>query len=142
MTFCVKVKKLIPDAQLPKYGRPGDAGFDLYAAEDMSLAPGKHSLIKTGIAVSIPEGTVGLIWDRSGMAARHGIKTMAGVVDFTYRGEVGVVLINLSQNSYGIKKGDRIAQMLIQPVLHAQVEEVTDLEGTERGASGFGSSGK
>lgn len=142
MTLSVKVKKLVPEAQLPKYGRPGDAGLDLYAAEDMSLAPGKHSLIKTGIAVSIPEGAVGLIWDRSGMAARHGLKTMAGVVDCTYRGEVGVVLMNLSQNSYEIKKGDRIAQMLVQPVLATRVEEVTDLEETERGASGFGSSGK
>ncbi len=137
----VKVKKLIPDAQLPKYGRPGDAGLDLYAAESKTLSPGEQQIVKTGIAVSIPEGAVGLIWDRSGMASRHGIKTMAGVVDCTYRGEIGVVLINLSQSVYSVQKDDRIAQMLVQPVFTAQIEEVPELDDTHRGGAGFGSSG-
>ncbi len=138
----LKVMKLRPEAQLPKYGRPGDAGMDLYAAEGATLSPGRQVVAHTGIAVEIPEGYAGLIWDRSGLAAKSGIKTMAGVVDCTYRGEIGVVLINLGSTPYHVQAGDRIAQMLIQPVVTAQVEETTELAETGRGGSGFGSSGK
>jgi len=138
----LKVMRLRPGVQLPRYGRPGDAGMDLYAAEGAMLQPGCQVVVQTGIAVEIPEGYVGLIWDRSGMAAKFGITTMAGVVDCTYRGEIGVVLMNVGRTPYQVQAGDRIAQMLIQPVVTAQIEETAELRETGRGGSGFGSSGK
>jgi dUTP pyrophosphatase len=138
----VKIKKLHPDAQVPKYGRQGDAGLDLHSGEDIILQPGQKHNFFLGFQIAIPEGTVGLVWDRGGMAAKHGIKTMAGVLDHTYRGELVAVLINLSPNAYEIKKGDRIAQLLIQPILTAEVHEVEELDETERGEGRFSSSGR
>jgi len=141
-TIPVKVKRLHPDAQLPKYGRPGDAGLDLCALEDCVLAPNNQQVIKTGIAVALPEGTVGLVWDRSGMAAKNGVKTMGGVIDHAYRGEIGVVMMNLRTTPYAIKKGDRVAQLLVQPIHAAEIHEVEELDETQRGLGGFGSSGR
>ncbi len=138
----VHIKRLHPDAQLPKYGRPGDAGLDLHALVDVTVAPAERVLVPTGIALAIPVGTVGLVWDRSGMAAKHGMKTMAGVLDHTYRGELKIVLLNTTGASYEIKKGDRIAQLLIQPIITTDVIEVAELEETVRGEGGFGSSGR
>jgi dUTP pyrophosphatase len=134
--------KLSGTALLPKYGRNGDAGLDLHANQDVVLDPNCRQLIKTGIAMAIPDGYVGLIWDRGGMAAKNGITTMAGVVDSNYRGEVGVVLLNTTSESYVITAGDRIAQMLIQPVVSAILEQVEELDATNRGAGAYGSSGK
>jgi deoxyuridine 5'-triphosphate nucleotidohydrolase len=142
MTHIIKVKKLYEDVELPHYGRPGDAGLDLCSREDKLLTPGKQYLFKIGLSIALPEGTVGLIWDRSGMAAKHGIKTMAGVLDHTYRGELGVVLINLTENEYEVKRGDRIAQLLIQPIISVDVHTVEDLDETQRGLAGFGSTGR
>jgi dUTP pyrophosphatase len=116
--------------------------MDLASREDKTLQQGEQHLFKLGFAMAIPEGTVALVWDRSGMAAKHGIKTMAGVIDCTYRGEVGVVLVNVRKEPYGVKKGDRIAQMLIQPVHTASIEVVEELSETVRGDGGFGSSGR
>jgi len=138
----LRVKRLHPDAKLPCYGRPSDAGLDLHAFEDTVLAPNEQQVIKTGIAVAVPEGTVGLVWDRSGMAAKNGIKTMAGVIDCTYRGELVVVLINLRSTPYGIRKGDRVAQLLVQPIITIDVEETTELDETPRGTNKFSSSGR
>jgi dUTP pyrophosphatase len=142
MVLDAKVKRLHPDAQLPKYGRPGDAGLDLHAAEDVTLVPHEQRIVKTGIALAIPPGAVGLVWDRSGMAAKNGVKTMAGVIDHTYRGELGVVLVNVTNRPYDVKKGDRVAQLLVQPIHTADVQEVDDLDETNRGDGGFGSSGR
>jgi dUTP pyrophosphatase len=138
----IKVKKLRDDAIIPAYGRPGDAGMDLYSVDDATLAPNEQKIIKTGVAIAIPEGTVALFWDRSGMAAKNGVKTMAGVIDCTYRGELGVVLMNLRSTSYEVKKGDRIAQMLVQPIYTAEVHVVDELDETQRGLGSFGSSGR
>jgi len=136
------IKKLHPDAIIPKYIREGDAAFDLYSNETIIIPPNERRLISTGIMMAIPSGHVGLIWDRSGLAAKNGIKTMGGVIDHTYRGEVKVILHNLSLENFQVEKGLRIAQMLIQPVVTEKIEEVQDLEtNTTRGTSGFGSSG-
>ncbi|MDD9954454.1 MAG: dUTP diphosphatase [Candidatus Woesearchaeota archaeon] len=138
----VQFKKLHDDVTIPHHKRAGDAGMDLSSREDFTLVPGEQHIFKLGLAMAIPEGTVALIWDRSGMAAKHGVKTMAGVIDHTYRGELGVVLMNIGKEPYDVKKGDRIAQMLIQPVHTADVEEVAELSETIRGEGGFGSSGR
>ena len=137
----LKIKKIHPDATMPKYLRPGDAAMDLYSSEDKIIQPHQRELISTGIAIAIPTGNVGLIWDRSGMAANHGIKSMGGVIDSNYRGEIKVILHNLTNQPFTIEKGMRIAQMLIQPVEQKQIMEVEDLDDTIRGEKAFGSTG-
>jgi len=138
----IEMKKLHDDVELPHYKRPGDAGMDLACREDHTLVPGEQHIFKLGFAMAIPEGTVALIWDRSGLAAKHGITCLAGVIDHTYRGEIGVVLMNVSNTPYEIKKGDRIAQMLLQHVHSVEVKEVQELSDSVRGEAGFGSSGR
>jgi dUTP pyrophosphatase len=137
----LRIKKLDKNARLPKYAHPNDAGMDLFSIEDKTLKPGERLVCGTGIALAISEGYVGLIWDKSGIAAKRGIKTMGGVIDSDYRGEVGVVLKNLSGEVYEIKRGEKIAQMLIQKVENPEIEEVDNLENTERDKDGFGSTG-
>jgi dUTP pyrophosphatase len=138
----LKVVRLTEDAYLPTRGKPGDAGLDLYASEEITLwTTGLPCTVRTGVKIAIPPGYVGLVWDRSGLASRYGIKTMAGVIDSSYRGEVMVVLKNLSAEIHRVNKGDRIAQLLIQEIALLNVEEVTSLEETERGDKGFGSTG-
>ena len=105
------------------------------------IEPGQVLTVATGIATAIPEGHVGLIWDRSGLAARHGIHTLAGVIDCGYRGEIGVVMRNSGTESFKVEKGMRIAQMIVQPFVQARFEEVQELDQTQRGATAFGSSG-
>ncbi|MBS3165720.1 dUTP diphosphatase [Candidatus Woesearchaeota archaeon] len=138
----IKVKKISPTAILPKYALPGDAGMDIYSNESMILLPGERKLVPTGISMSIPTGFVGLIWDKSGIAGNHGLKTMGGVIDSGYRGEIKVVLHNLSDKPFHIEQGAKIAQMLIQTVEQKKIEEVNELDETSRGESGFGSTGK
>lgn len=138
----LKVKRLHPASQLPKYGHSGDAGLDLFANENVILEPGKAKAVKTGIAVEIPCESVGLIWDRSGLATKSKITTMAGVIDSNYRGEVEVVMLNTGDQDYSVIVGDRIAQMLVQPVYAVDVAEVDELQESSRGANGFGSSGR
>jgi dUTP pyrophosphatase len=141
--FTLKIKKLNEDAKIPTYAHPGDAGLDLFALEETTIAVGDRTLIKTGIAMEIPDGFVGLIWDKSGLATKNGLKTMAGVVDSGYRGEVMVCLMNLSQQRYDFGAGDKIAQMIIQKKESFSVEEVEELDqNTSRGVGGFGSTGK
>jgi len=127
--------------ELPSYARDHDAAFDLRAAQDYILKPLEHAMVKTGLKFAIPQGHVGLIWDRSGLAAKHAITTLGGVIDAGYRGEVCVVMINLGKEAFTIEKGMRIAQMLIQPVLHFPIMEVEELDATHRGEGGFGSTG-
>jgi dUTP pyrophosphatase len=138
----LKIKKLKEGITLPSYAHPGDAGLDLFAAEDTTIAPNTRALIPTGVAMEIPKTCVGLIWDKSGLSTKHGLKTMAGVVDSGYRGEVLVCLVNLSKEKYSFKKGEKIAQMIIQKKEKVAVKEVKELNGTKRGKGGFGSTGK
>ena len=125
----------------PGYAHPGDAGFDLRATESLSIEPGVRALVPTGLRFAIPEGYVGLVWDRSGLAVKHGMHCFAGVIDSGYRGEVKVVLANLGQATFSVEKGMRIAQMLVQPVVSASLVRVQSLEETTRGEGGFGSTG-
>jgi len=137
----IKIKKLHPQAILPKYACANDAGMDFYSLENEIINPGERKLIPTGIAMAIPPGYVGLIWDKSGIASKHGIKTMGGVIDSGYRGEIRIVLHNLSNQPFPIEKGMKIAQMLIQPVEQKKIVEVEELDETSRGEGGFGSTG-
>lgn len=136
----VKICK-IKDVKTPVYAKPGDAGFDLCSAESFVLKPNERHGFETGLKMEIPEGHVGLIWDRSGLAFNDGIKTMAGVIDSSYRGEVKVVLTNLGNRDFEVKKGMRIAQMLIQKIEQAEIVLTDSISETDRGEGGFGSSG-
>ncbi|MFH1133133.1 MAG: dUTP diphosphatase [Nanoarchaeota archaeon] len=136
----ITIKRLDESIGLPAYSHAGDAAFDLPAAQEVVVQPGSTAKIGTGIALAIPPGHVGLVWDRSGLAAKESLHCLAGVVDSSYRGEVCVVLHNLGDKPFVVKKGMRIAQMLIQPVERAELVE-GDLEETTRSSKGFGSSG-
>jgi len=138
----MKVKRLTETAKLPTRANPTDAGLDLYADEDVALWPCARVLVSTGIAIAIPEGFYGRIAPRSGLAYNHGIDVLAGVIDSSYRGEIKVLLFNTDiERKFEIKKGERIAQMIIEIVALLKVEEVVALEDTDRGNGGFGSSG-
>ena len=137
----IKVKKIDASAKLPSYAHEGDAGMDLYSAEEFVLKPGERKTVRTGIQMAIPKGFVGLVWDKSGLASNHGIKTMAGVVDSSYRGEVCVVLKNLGEKEFKVEKNTKIAQMLIQPVESRKIVEVDELDQTSRGKGAWGSTG-
>lgn len=138
----IKLQKLHPSAKLPAYAHPGDAGMDLFAVEATVLAPGEIKAVKTGVAMAIPEGYVGLIWDKSGIAIKEGLKTMGGVIDSGYRGEVMVGMLNTSKKSYTFEAGHKVAQMLIQKIESPELVEADSLEETKRGKGGFGSTGK
>ena len=137
----LKIKKFHSEATMPKYLRPGDAAMDLYSCESKVIQPQQREVVSTGIAMAIPKEHVGLIWDRSGMAANHGIKSMGGVIDSNYRGEIKVILHNLTNQPFTVEKGMRIAQMLIQKVEQKEILEVEDLDDTVRGEKAFGSTG-
>jgi len=137
----IKIKRLTESAKLPTYAKEGDAGMDFYADESLVLAPGDRRGISTGISKQIPTGYVGLIWDKSGVAFKGGLKTMGGVLDSGYRGEIKIILHNLSTESYSIEKGNKVAQMLIQAVEQRELVEVDSLEESDRGEGGFGSTG-
>ncbi len=138
----LKIKKTHPEAIIPFKSRKGDAGLDLSSLKNYLIEPSEKILVETGISLEIPNGFVGLIWDRSGLAAKHSLHCLAGVIDSNYRGKIKVVLINLGKESYEIRKGNRIAQLLIQKIEEVKIEEVEDLEESSRGEKGFGSGGK
>ena len=138
----VKVKRLDKELPLPAYAYPGDAAFDLYAREKIEASPGQKIEVPTGLALEIPEGYVGLLWDKSSVGIKHGIKTLGGVIDCGFRGELVVGLVNLSKEQKIFEKGDKIAQMIIQRKETAVLAEVEELENSVRGGKGFGSSGK
>lgn len=138
----LKVKKIDAGARLPTRATPGDAGLDLYSVEEIAIQPGDRLVVKTGIAMEIPFGYAGLVWDKSGLAAKKGLKTMGGVIDAGYRGEIQVVLANIGNEPHAIAVGDKIAQLLIQKVELPEVSEAAELSDSERGDGGFGSSGK
>ena len=137
----LKLKKLVPDVTLPSYAHPGDAGMDLYGRETRTLEQGEPHVFKLGFALELPPGYVGLIFDRSGMGAK-GIKTLGGVIDHTYRGEWGVILVNTTDREHLVKAGDKIAQLLIVPIAAGELEVVQELGETRRGEGGFGSTGQ
>lgn len=137
----LKVKKLLSGIELPDYALPTDVGLDLRAAEAVSLAPYEQKAVKTGIALEIPEGHVGLIRDRAGIITKMGIHTAAGTFDPAYRGEISVVLINFGEESVSVEPGMRIAQIIIIPVTKVRIQEVRELSETERHDKGFGSTG-
>ena len=138
----VKVKKLNADAIVPKYAHEGDAGLDFFCVEDVELKPGEKHLFKTGISMELPPGFVSLVWDKSGLGVVKGLKVLGGVLDAHYRGEYKIGLLNTSKETVHFKKGDKIAQVLIQPVVSAEIEEVDELSDTKRGEGGFGSTGR
>lgn len=135
------IKRLTPKATLPTRAHADDAGLDLYALDTVTLAPGQGGLARTGVAVAVPQGHVGLVADRSSMAKR-GLKTAGGVIDAGYRGELGVLLWNLSAQPQTINAGERLAQLLIMPIVTPAVSEQSELDDTERGVGGFGSTGR
>ena len=137
----IKVKKLSPQATVPTKANDSDAGWDLYASEDAIIDPYKAELLSTHISVAIPEGYVGLIWDRSSMAAKRGLHRFAGVIDSGYRGEIKVCLWNSSDKYCVVNTGERIAQILFQEVPTFSLREVDSLDDSDRGIGGFGSSG-
>lgn len=140
----IAVKRLDPELPLPKRAHRGDAGADLYAAHDCTLAPGERALVGTGLAIALPEGTVGLIHPRSGLAARHGLTIVnaPGTVDAQYRGEIKVCLLNTDRETpIDITRGMRIAQLVVQKVELPSFVEVAELDQTERGEHGYGSTG-
>jgi dUTP pyrophosphatase len=140
----ILVTKLDDDAVIPTYAKPGDAGADLYSISELVLAPGQRALVKTGIAIAIPSGYVGLVHPRSGLGLKNGISVVntPGTIDAGYRGEIGVVLINHDlAESFQVKKGDRVAQLVIQKVEKAHFKIVNQLPDSERATGGYGSTG-
>jgi len=142
--LAVQVVRLDPDLPLPSYAHPGDAGADLRTTVDVTLEPGERALVPTGIALALPVGYVALVHPRSGLAARHGLSIVntPGTVDAGYRGEVKVLLVNHDlREAVSLRRGDRVAQLVLQRVEQAVFEEVDRLPDSERGAGGYGSTG-
>ena len=137
----LKIERVNKELDLPCYAHEHDAGIDLRSAENLILEKGERRTVKSGIKISIPNNYVGLIWDRSGHAHKHGLHVLAGVIDSGYRGEVGIVLKNLGDSEFKIEKNMRIAQLLIQPIHKVEIIEYESLEKTNRNTGGFGSTG-
>jgi dUTP pyrophosphatase len=140
----LEIKRIDPELPMPAYAHEGDAGLDLYAAESVTLEPFQRRLVPTGIAIAIPEGCAGFVQPRSGLAVRHGLSLVntPGLIDSHYRGEIKVIVINLDpETPIDIRRGDKLAQLVIQPVVRAQLREVDVLDETVRGEGGFGSTG-
>lgn len=141
----VLITRLDPEVPLPRYAKGGDAGADIVSRIDITLAPGERALVPTGIAIALPEGYVALVHPRSGLAIKHGVTMVnsPGTVDAGYRGELQIILINHDKSeAVSFKRGDRIAQLVIQKVERAEFIEVQDLPGSGRGSGGFGSTGR
>jgi dUTP pyrophosphatase len=140
----VLITRLDPDVPLPSYAHPGDAGADLVTAEDVDLAPGERAVVRTGIAIALPEGYAGFVHPRSGLAARYGVTVVnaPGTIDAGYRGEIRVTLLNTDPASpVSFRRGDRIAQLVVQRVEYVTFREVDALPDSVRGEGGFGSTG-
>ena len=145
MSVKVLIKRLDPGVPLPLYAKGGDAGADIASAVDITLAPGERALVPTGISIALPDGYVALVHPRSGLAIKHGVTMVnaPGTVDAGYRGELKLILINHDRSeSVSFKRGDRVAQLVIQQVERAEFIEVQELPGSGRGTDGFGSTGR
>ncbi|GII76413.1 deoxyuridine 5'-triphosphate nucleotidohydrolase [Sphaerisporangium rufum] len=141
----VLIRRLDPGLPLPSYAHPGDAGADLHAAADVELPPGERAVVGTGVAIALPDGYAAFVHPRSGLAATHGVTLVnaPGTVDAGYRGEIRVTLLNTDlKNAVRLRRGDRIAQLVVQRVEKAAFCEVDRLPGSARGAGGFGSTGR
>ena len=144
MGIRVPIVRLDPELPLPAYAHEGDAGLDLYAAEDRTLRPFERALVGTGIAVAIPQGYAGFVQPRSGLALRRGLTFVntPGLIDAHYRGEIRLIVVNLDPTEpISITRGEKIAQLVVQPVADVELAEVDALDATTRGERGFGSSG-
>ena len=139
----LRFKKVHPDAVLPSYAHPSDAGMDLRSVDDLTLAPGQRALVHTGRVRQLPPLYEAQVRPRSGLALKNGVTVLntPGTIDSGYRGEVGVILINLGQAAFDVRKGDKIAQMVIAPVTQPNIEETDVVDETDRGSGGFGSTG-
>jgi len=138
----LQIKKLLPTATVPTgFAHKGDAGIDLFVAEAVAIKPMERVQVSTGIALAVPLGYVGLIWDKSGLSHKAGLKVMGGVIDAGYRGEIKVGIINLGTETHAFAAGDKVTQLLIQKIEQPEIIEVQELEDTERGEDGFGSTG-
>jgi dUTP pyrophosphatase len=140
----VLIKRLDPGVPLPAYAHPGDAGADLVAAQDVKLEPGERALVPTGLAIALPDGYAAFVHPRSGLAAKHGVTIVnaPGTVDAGYRGEIKVTLLNTDrEKAVTFRRGDRIAQLVIQRVERAAFREADTLPDSVRGDGGFGSTG-
>lgn len=138
----INIKKLRPDAIIPTYAHPGDVGLDLYCLEDYELQPGERKIFDLGFALEFPDGYAAIVKDKSSLPKNGGIHTMGGVFDAGYRGEYNVNLINLGNQPYQISKGNKVAQLVILPIIRAELTETDQLSETSRGTAGFGSTGK
>jgi dUTP pyrophosphatase len=141
----VQVRRLDPDLPVPSYAHPGDAGADLVTTVDVTLAPGERAMVPTGVAIALPDGYVALVHPRSGLAARHGLSIVntPGTIDAGYRGEIKVLLINHDpREPIELRRGDRIAQLVVQPVTRVSFLDAAELPPTPRGEGGFGSTGR
>ena len=139
----VKVLRTDPEAQLPAYAHPGDAGMDVRSIENVTLAPGARALVHTGLVLELPPDAEAQVRPRSGLALKHGVTVLntPGTIDAGYRGEVGVILVNLGSEAFVVEKGMKIAQLVVAPVAQAEIVEVSAVDATDRGADGFGSTG-
>ena len=139
----VLFRKSDPAAQLPEYAHPGDSGMDVRSVEEKTIAPGARALVRTGLVMILPPGSEAQVRSRSGLALKHGVAVLnsPGTIDAGYRGEVGVILINHGDEPFKVEKGMKIAQIVIAEVVRAEIAETSDVDDTERGAGGFGSTG-
>ena len=139
----LRFKRIHPDAVLPSYAHPSDAGMDVRSVEDLVLAPGRRALVHTGLVMLLPPGYEAQVRPRSGLALKSGVTVLntPGTIDSGYRGEVGVILINLGDSEFQVRKGDKVAQLVIAPVTQPEIAEADAVDETDRGAGGFGSTG-
>ena len=139
----VRICRTDPAAQLPAYAHPGDAGMDVRSVVDLTIAPGERALVRTGLVLMLPPNAEAQVRPRSGLALKHGVTVLntPGTIDSGYRGEVGVILINLGAEPFKVEKGMKIAQLVIAPVTQAEIVEVSEIDSTDRGVGGFGSTG-
>ena len=142
MKIKIKRSEETKDLQMPSYAHEGDAGMDIVSAEAITIDSDERVSVPTGLYFEIPDGYVGLVWEKSGLAFKHGIKTCSGVLDSGYRGELKICLLNTSDTPYTFERGDRVAQLLIQKIERPDIEVVDELSDTSRGEGGFGSTGK
>ena len=140
----LRFRKVHPDAVLPAYAHPSDAGMDVRSVADLTIRPGSRALVPTGLVVLLPPGYEAQVRPRSGLALKGGVTVLnaPGTIDAGYRGEIGVILVNLGEADFQGAKGDKIAQLVIAPVTRPEIVETTEVDETDRGAGGFGSTGK
>lgn len=139
----LRFKRIHPDAVLPAYAHPSDAGMDVRSIDDLIIAPGKRALVHTGLIMALPPMYEAQVRPRSGLALKNGVTVLntPGTIDSGYRGEIGVILANFGEEDFAVKKGDKIAQIVIAPVTQPMIEETATIDETDRGAGGFGSTG-